>query len=58
MHVIQQDRVALALHFLTFFNFKIQVYRKGQLISKGLFGILNSSKKQIKRLDLTTIIVL
>ena len=58
MHVIQQDRVALTLHFFTFFNFKIQVYRKGQLISKGPFGILNSSKKQIKRLDLTTIIVL
>ena len=29
---------------------------KGQLISKGLFGILNSSKKQTKKIDLTTMI--
>ena len=29
---------------------------KGQLISKGLFGILNSSKKRTKRFDLTTMI--
>ena len=29
---------------------------KGQFISKGLFGILNSSKKQMKEFDLTTII--
>ena len=27
---------------------------KGQLISKGLFGILNSSKKRTKKIDLTT----
>ena len=27
---------------------------KGQLISKGLFGILNSSKKRTKKFDLTT----
>ena len=26
---------------------------KGQLISKGLFGILNSSKKRTKKFDLT-----
>ena len=29
---------------------------KGQLISKGLFGILNSSKKQTKTFDFTTMI--
>ena len=29
---------------------------KGQLISKGLFGILNSSKKRTKKFDLTTMI--
>ena len=29
---------------------------KGQLISKGLFAILNSSKKQTKKFDLTTMI--
>ena len=29
---------------------------KGQLISKGLFGILNSSKKRTKKFDLTTIV--
>ena len=29
---------------------------KGQLISKGLFGILNSSKKLTKKFDLTTMI--
>ena len=29
---------------------------KGQLISKGLFGILNSSKKRTKKIDLTTMI--
>ena len=27
---------------------------KGQLISKGLFGILDSSKKQMKKFKLTT----
>ena len=27
---------------------------KGQLISKGLFGILNSPKKRTKQFDLTT----
>ena len=27
---------------------------KGQLISKGPFGILNSSKKRTKKIDLTT----
>ena len=27
---------------------------KGQLISKGLFGILNSSKKQTKKFDFIT----
>ena len=30
---------------------------KGQLISKGLFGILNSSKKRTKKFDLTTMIL-
>jgi hypothetical protein len=29
---------------------------KGQLFSKGLFGILNSSKKRTKKIDLTTMI--
>ena len=29
---------------------------KGQLISKGRFGILNSSKKQTKNLNLSTMI--
>ena len=29
---------------------------KGHLISKGLFGILNSPKKQTKKFDFTTII--
>ena len=29
---------------------------KGQLISKGLFGILNSSKKRTKKFDLITMI--
>ena len=29
---------------------------KGQLISKGLFGILNSPKKRTKKFDLTTMI--
>ena len=29
---------------------------KGQLISKGLLGILNSPKKQTKKFDFTTII--
>ena len=29
---------------------------KGQLISKGLFGILNSSKKRTKKFDVTTMI--
>ena len=31
-----------------------QLIVKGQLISKGLFGILNSSKKRTKKFDLTT----
>ena len=31
-------------------------YHKGQLISKGLFGILNSSKKRTKKFDFTTMI--
>ena len=29
---------------------------KGQLISKGLFGILDSSKKRTKKFDLATMI--
>jgi hypothetical protein len=29
---------------------------KGQLITKCLFGVLNSSKKQTKKFDLTTMI--
>ena len=29
---------------------------KGQLISKGLFGILNSSKNRTQKFDLTTVI--
>ena len=29
---------------------------KGQLISKGLFAILNSSKKRTKKIDFTTMI--
>ena len=29
---------------------------KGQLISKGLFDILNSSKKRMKKFDLTTMV--
>ena len=29
---------------------------KGQLISKGLFGILNSSKKQMKKFNFATMI--
>ena len=29
---------------------------KGQLISKGLFGILNSSKNRTQKFDLTTMI--
>ena len=29
---------------------------KGQLISKGLFGILNSSKKRMKKFNSTTMI--
>ena len=29
---------------------------KGQFISKGLFGILNSLKKRTKKFDFTTII--
>ena len=29
---------------------------KGQLISKGLFGILNSTKKRTKKFDFTTMI--
>ena len=29
---------------------------KGQLISKGLFAILNSSKKRTKKIDFTTLI--
>ena len=29
---------------------------KGQLISKCLFGILNASKKQTKKFDLTTMV--
>ena len=33
-------------------NCNIQ-FHKGQLISKGLFGILNSSKKRTKKFDLT-----
>ena len=32
------------------------VITKGQLISKGLFGILNSSKKWTKKFNLTTIL--
>ena len=36
----------------------IKVHTKGQLISKGLFGILNSSKEQTKKIDLTTMITL
>ena len=31
-------------------------YHKGQLISKGLFGILNSSKNEQKKFALTTMI--
>ena len=29
---------------------------KGQLISKGLLGILNSSEKRMKKFDLTTMV--
>ena len=35
---------------------KAAIPAKGQLISKGLFGILNSSKKQTKKFDLTIMI--
>ena len=31
-------------------------FTKGQLISKGLFGILNSPKKRTKNFDFTTMI--
>ena len=31
-------------------------HAKGQLILKGIFGTLNSSKKQTKQFDLTTMI--
>ena len=31
-----------------------QVYAKGQLISKCIFGIFNSPKKQTKEFDFTT----
>ena len=34
-------------------GFKLKVvYSKGQLISKGLFGVLNSSKKRTKKIRL------
>ena len=33
------------------------IVTKGQLISKGLFGILNSSKKQTKKFDITTMVL-
>ena len=37
--------------------FTIIIYpSKGQLISKGLFAMLNSSKKTNKKLDFTTVI--
>ena len=32
------------------------VFIKGQLISKGLFGILNSPKKRTKKFEFTTMI--
>ena len=45
--------------FSTYFYFDAKITLhfnpvKGQLISKRLFGILNSSKKQTKKFDLTT----
>ena len=37
-------------------GFKSKEFYKGQLISKGLFGILNSLKKRAKKIDFTTVI--
>ena len=31
-------------------------YRQKYLLTKGLFGILNSSKKRVKKFDLTTMV--
>ena len=42
--------VCLSLHL------KLSYPNKGQLISEGLFGILNSPKKQTKEFDFTTMI--
>ena len=41
---------------LVVIGLKFKIYTKGQLISKGLFGILTSSKNQAKEVDLTTMI--
>ena len=37
-------------------GFKSKEFSKGQLISKGIFGILNSPKKQTKKFKFTTMI--
>ena len=59
-NLLQAQKCVKCLYwlFLTFKPVKAKnlVYTKGQLISKGLFGILNSSEKQTKRFDLTTMI--
>ena len=41
---------------LVVIGLKFKINTKGQLISKGLFGILTSSKNQAKEVDLTTMI--
>ena len=44
----------LTFNFAT--NPENTICTKGQLISKGLFSILNSSKKRTKKFNLTTMI--
>ena len=42
------------IRYVFFFYYYFLLDVKGQLISKGLFGILNYSKKQTKKFNLTT----
>ena len=50
---VVKDYVNLIINCLNHTNLTIA---KGQLISKGPFGILNSPKKRTKKFDFTTMI--
>ena len=58
MHSWNENMISnLFCTWTTFFLLCQNLITKGQLISKGLFGILNSSKKWTKEFDLTSTMI-